>query len=184
MPVLALEQSVFPHDLLDTLAVEDTSRQWWVIYTKSRQEKALVRQLGVQDVPCYLPLVPKDHYNRGMRSCSHHPVFAGYVFLFGDEMERVQALKTNRVSRILPVNDGEELRADLCRVRDLIALDAPLTVERCLEPGQAVRIKHGSLAGLEGTIIQRRNTTRLLIAVRYLQQGISIQIDDFMVEPL
>jgi transcription antitermination factor NusG len=184
MPVLALEQSVFPHDLLDTLAVEDTRRQWWVIYTKARQEKALVRQLGARDVPCYLPLIPQENFSRGWRTCSHLPVFAGYVFLFGDEDERIKTLKTNRVSRMLPVPDGEQLRADLCRVRDLIDLDGPVTVERRLEPGQQVRIKRGSLAGLEGTIIQRRNTTRLLIAVRYLQQGISIQIDDFMVEPL
>src|SRR5688572_10820907 len=110
MPVLALEQSVYPEDLLETLSVEDTSRKWWVIYTKARQEKALVRQLGAQSIPCYLPLVPQENFTRG---CAYHPVFAGYVFLFGDEMERVHALKTNRISRVLPVADGEELRNDL-----------------------------------------------------------------------
>jgi transcriptional antiterminator RfaH len=47
-----------------------------------------------------------------------------------------------------------------------------------------VRIKSGALMGLEGMILTRRGETRLLIAVHYLQQGVSVQIDDYMVEPI
>ena len=53
-----------------------------------------------------------------------------------------------------------------------------------LSPGQRVRVKAGALAGLEGTVIARRNTYRLLVAVNFLQQGVSVAIDDFMVEPI
>jgi hypothetical protein len=59
-----------------------------------------------------------------------------------------------------------------------------LTVEGRLKAGDRVRVKHGVLGGLEGTIIRRNRKTRLLIAVNYLQQGVSIEIDDFMLEPL
>jgi hypothetical protein len=38
--------------------------------------------------------------------------------------------------------------------------------------------------GLEGTIVSRRGEDRLLIAVNFLQQGVSIQISDFQVERL
>jgi hypothetical protein len=38
--------------------------------------------------------------------------------------------------------------------------------------------------GLEGTVVERRGEERLLIAVHFLQQGVSIQISDFQVEPL
>ena len=193
MPILQLEKSIFPDNLLNGYADSEFDPQfesdpeakptWWAIYTKARQEKALVRQLVGQKIPCYLPLVGQDQLSRGKRGRSYHPVFSGYVFLFGDNEQRVQALQTNRISRILPVADGRQLCRDLKKTRDLIATDAPLTIERRLEAGQFVRIKGGALSGLEGTIIQRRNTTRLVIAVNYLQQGVSIQIDDFLVEP-
>ena len=115
---------------------------------------------------------------------AHLPVFGGYLFLYGTEEERVQALTTNRISRILPVADTLQMTSDLRFVRSLIQAGAPLTVESRLQPGQRVRIKSGSLMGLEGTILTRRGETRLLIAVHYLQQGVSVQIDDYMVEPI
>ena len=40
------------------------------------------------------------------------------------------------------------------------------------------------MAGLEGTVIHRRGKTRLLVAVKMLQQGVSLEIDDFQLEPL
>ena len=47
-----------------------------------------------------------------------------------------------------------------------------------------MRIKTGSLAGVEGTVVQRRGRNRLLVAVNFLQQGVSIDIEDFQLEPL
>jgi transcriptional antiterminator RfaH len=93
-------------------------------------------------------------------------------------------MKTNRVSRLLPVGDPDRLLFDLRQLRQLIASGAPLTVESRLEPGDQVRVRHGPLAGLEGTVLTRRGKTRLLIAVDFLKQGASVEIDDFLLEPL
>jgi hypothetical protein len=38
--------------------------------------------------------------------------------------------------------------------------------------------------GLEGVIISRRGEDRLLVGVHFLQQGVSILIQDFQVEPI
>jgi hypothetical protein len=35
---------------------------------------------------------------------------------------------------------------------------------------------------LEGIVTKRRGVSRLLVAVNYLQQGASVEIEDFMVE--
>lgn len=187
MPILAEETSIYPDNLLDNPADPDDDRRWWAVYTMARQEKALARQLLGYEIPFYLPLVKKDRYSRGRRLCSYLPLFDGYVFLHGTEDERVRTLTTNRISRILPVRNQDELLADLSRVKHLIESDAPLTVEKRLRSGHRVRIKSGALKGLEGTIIRRNNGNkgpRLLVAVNYLQQGVSVEIDDFMVEPI
>jgi hypothetical protein len=47
-----------------------------------------------------------------------------------------------------------------------------------------VRIRTGPLAGMEGVVVKRRGGDRLLVVVKFLQQGASIQIEDFQVEPL
>lgn len=184
MPILAAEPDCYPNDLLDELATTPAERRWWAVYTKSRQEKSLARQLHGMTIPYYLPLVSKTSRIGERKVKSHLPVFAGYVFVFGSEEERVHALTTNRISRILPVPCTEQMTADLRNVRSLILAGAPLTVESRLQPGERVRIKSGALMGIEGTILSRRGETRLLIAVHYLQQGVSVQIDDYMVEPI
>jgi transcription antitermination factor NusG len=190
MPVLAQEPCLFPENLFDDptgvqqLDGPAEERVWWVIYTKSRQEKSLTRDLLGYQIPFYLPLVPRDHLIRGHRVHAYVPVFPGYLFLYGSPDERVRSLTTNRISRILPVPGQDELQQDLRQLAHLIAIGAPLTVEQRLCPGRRVRIRSGPMVGFEGAIFQRRGSDRLLVAIDFLQQGVSIEINDFMVEPL
>ncbi|MHC4406167.1 MAG: transcription termination/antitermination NusG family protein, partial [Planctomycetota bacterium] len=155
-----------------------------VLYTKARQEKAIARDLFAWGIPFYLPLVTKTSVCRGRKICAHVPLFQSYVFLFGTESERVQSLTTNRLSRILTVYDPDRLRFDLQQVEELIASGVPLTVESRLAAGRRVRVVHGPLRGLEGMVVVRRGSTRLWVYVDFLQQGASVEIDDFLLEPI
>jgi transcription antitermination factor NusG len=187
MPILERENSIFPDELLFDAAFGGAhpDRRWWTILTRARNEKALARHLFEQKIPYYLPLVPKRNRVRNRVVHSHIPVFGGYVFLFGDEYERQQSMTTNRVSAVIDVFEQDQLRGDLVQLYQLIESGEPLTVEQRLQPGQAVRIKSGSLRGIEGVITDRRGgKQRLLVAVHYLNQGVSLEIDDFMVEPI
>jgi hypothetical protein len=190
MPVHEQETSVFPCDLLqmpEGLAEAGPGeglRQWWVLYTRSRQEKSLARDLLQYQIPFYLPLMKTNKVYRKWKVSTYTPLFSGYVFLFGSDEERGRSLTTNRLSRILAVRDGESLLHDLRQLQLLIASGAPLTIESRLAPGVRVRVRRGLLEGLEGTILDRRGQTRLLVSVNFLQQGASVEIDDFMLERL
>jgi transcription antitermination factor NusG len=184
MPILAAESSLFPENLLGEFVDQGMERRWWAIYTKSRQEKSLARQLLGMEVPFYLPLIPKTSLIRGRRFTSQIPLFGSYMFLFANEEERVKALTTDRIVQLLPAPAGDEIVKDLQNVQSLIKAGAPLTIESRLEIGRRVRVKSGSLMGLEGEIISRRGENRLLIGVQFLQQGASILIRDFQVEPI
>ena len=75
MPILAKEVSVYPSGLLEQ-PPDGEDRRWWAVYTKSRQEKAVARQLVEHEVPFYLPLIPKDNIIRNRRVRSHIPLTA------------------------------------------------------------------------------------------------------------
>ncbi len=199
MPILQQQPSVYPPELLSDTTPDpaiviagqvieekevENTRAWWMIYTRSRQEKSLARKLYAQQVPFYLPLVPHEHHYRGRNVKSHIPLFSNYMFMFCTEDERVAALKTNCVSRMLLVDGWERRVNDLLNIHQLIECGAPMTVEQRLQPGRPVRIKSGAMKGLEGVVIERRGQKRLLIAVNYLQQGVSLAIEDFKVEPI
>jgi transcription antitermination factor NusG len=184
MPILGEETSLFPETLLDDMTCQPSERHWWVLYTRARQEKAVSRDLLGFQIPFYLPLVKKTWVSRGRQVSSHIPLFPGYVFLYGSDQERIRGLTTNRISRVLTIDDPACLLHDLRQLRQLIASRAPLTVESRLVPGNHVRVRHGPLAGLEGTVLTRRGETRLLVRVDFIQQGASVEVDDFLLEPI
>ena len=190
LPVRNHEQpDLYPETLLDEMVAPEEARggvdrYWWAIYTRSRQEKSLARDLWSLRIPFYLPLVEKQTCYGKRTVSSRLPVFTNYLFLFGSEDERIASLSTNRVSRILPVPDPDLLRRDLTHLHLLIASGEPLTVESRWQPGQRVRIRRGPLAGLEGTVMERRGRTRLFVAVDFLQRGASMAVDDFLLEPI
>jgi transcription antitermination factor NusG len=184
MPILKEETSLFPDTLLEETPLGIPNRHWFALYTKARQEKSLARELLKQLIPFYLPQVKKTNVVRNRRRVSLMPLFGGYLFVYGAEEERIRCLTTNRVSRILQVAEPEQLVFDLRQFHRLIAANAPLTIESRLAPGQRVRVRQGAFAGLEGTVLKRRGETRLLVAINFLQQGASFEIDDFLLEPL
>jgi transcription antitermination factor NusG len=184
MPVFEEQASLFPETLLEGIPDDVQGRQWWVLYTRSRREKAVARHLLGYEIPFYLPLVEKNAVRRGQRVRTLVPLFAGYVFLYGCEEERVLSLTTNHISRVLDVPDPDGLRGDLRQLRQLLAANVPLTVESRLAPGARVRVRYGPMEGIEGTVLSRRGRTRLLVAVDFLQQGASVEINDFMLEPI
>jgi transcription antitermination factor NusG len=184
MPILREEPSLYPETLLEQPPLDLADRRWFALYTKARQEKSLARELLKQRIPFYLPLVKKNSVSRGRKRVSLSPLFGGYVFLFGGEEERVRCLATNRISRVLAVEQPEQLVFDLQQFQRLIAANVPLTIEARLAPGRRVRVRQGAFAGLEGVVLKRRGETRLLVAINFLQKGASVEIDDFFLEPL
>ena len=83
--------------------------QWWVAHTKSRNEKALAGDLAVKGISYFLPMSWKVKKTRGRTIKSLLPIFGGYLFFCGDERQRVETLKTNRVANIITVSDQQRL---------------------------------------------------------------------------
>ncbi|MBA3311887.1 MAG: antitermination protein NusG [Planctomycetota bacterium] len=186
MPLLAREIDCFPPDLFES---PDLNRRtegtgWWVAYTRSRREKDLMRRLVATNTSFYCPIISKrTRAPSGRIRESFVPLFPGYVFLYGNEDDRLTALTTNCVSWINPVADPIQLTRELAQVRRLIASNLPITPEERVETGIAVRVLTGPLRGHEGVVIERRGKRRLLVSVDLLQQGASVDLDECDVQP-
>lgn len=184
MPILLPEVQCYPADLLEPPASAELKRCWWIVHTRSRQEKSLARDLLERQIPFYLPQVLRSSIVRGRKRTASIPLFSGYLFLFGDEGDRYRSMTTNRVAQTLPVLEQQELVEDLRQIRSLIERKAPLTTESRLKAGDRVRVKNGPFAGVEGTVVSRCRKTRIVIAVRLIQQGVSLEVEDCQLEPI
>lgn len=183
MPILPPEPDCHPADLLDH--DDCVTKSWWLVYTKSRQEKQLMRLLREADVPHYGPqIVHRRRSPAGRIRTTYAPLFNNYIFVCGSDDDRYQAVCTGRVQKATPIKDVDEFVEDLRQVRNLINLGVPLTLESRLEAGQHVRVRSGSFAGYEGTVLRREQETRLLVSVRFMEQGVSVKLEDCQLEPI
>jgi len=185
MPLLPMETFVFPEDLLTapTLTSGDEER-WWVLHTRPRAEKALSRKILGHSLHYFLPLCKRQWRSNGRMLCSYVPLFPGYVFLHGDADARLHTLETNLVANCLPVPNQAQLQADLLRVYQLMTSGAPSSPEERLEPGMRVEIIEGPLAGMEGTILRQGKQLKFYVAVKFLQRGVSTEVESWMIRPL
>ena len=186
MPILAKEPDLYPDELLDRyLAGGIPDGTWWALYTRSRREKDLMRRLLSLEIPFYSPIIERRYRSpSGRARTSHTPLFPNYVFLCGDEEARQAALTTNCISRCVPVHDSTDLATDLKRIQRLIETGHPISPEPQIEKGQPVRVLTGPFASFQGTVIRRHNKRRLLVDVRFMQQGASVLLDHSELEPL
>ena len=184
MPILSKEDDIYPADLLQNEALlADEQRSWYCLYTLSRREKELVRKLVVREIGCYLPVVPKRYRSpAGRLRTSYVPLFNNYVFLFANESERYICMTTNCISRLQEVTDREQLVNDLRTLQAAIASGIPLTPESRIEPGQRVRVRRGPFQGYEGQVLRREGKTRLLLSINFLEKGVSMEVDEAVLD--
>ncbi len=180
MPILELEPSLFPDDLLER---HDESSTWWAMYTLSRQEKSLMRYLHAHSVSYYCPIVANRYRSPGGRArVSYLPLFSNYVFVRGTEEDRITALASNCISRQIIVENGPAFLEQLCSIQALVTSGRSITVESRLIAGDQVRVKSGPLMGITGTVLQRQGERRLIVAVEFMHQGASIVLGDWETE--
>lgn len=183
MPLVQLDRFIYPENLLENYQEQIAPNYtWWVLYTKPRAEKEVARRFQERNLSFFLPLYQRRWRTKGRAFQSQLPLFPGYVFLYGDHDGREFALETNRLLRVITVNDQELLVSDLQQVYQMIANGVSLAPENRLESGMEVEIIHGPLRGLRGKVIRKENKLRFLVEVQFLRQGVSVEIEGWMLE--
>jgi hypothetical protein len=157
--------------------------RWWLIHTKPRHEKTLARELRALDIPHYLPVTKCKSITRGRPRLTQAPQFPGYLFLWGNFEQRLSALKLNRIVASYRVEDSLGLAQQLWELADLIEKGVPLRIEERLVAGQYVRVKSGLLKDKRGVVMRRAGKSRLFILVSELLGGVSLEIEQHLLEP-
>ena len=164
--------------------VENAST-WWAIYTRHQHEKVVAQVLETKGFEVFLPLYDSVRRWKDRSKMLSLPLFPCYVFVRGGISRRLHVLTTPGVHTILcngeriAIIPNEEMEA----VRR--AVNSPSRVEphpflRC---GETVRVTRGSLEGVQGVLLRKKSSYRLVLSVEMLAQSVSVEIDAADVEP-
>ena len=156
--------------------------RWFVLRTRSRQEKILAHDLTNRGIGSFLPLVTCTKYYAGRRANVEVPLFPGYVFLHGSPDEAYTADRTHRVAQIITVPDQIRLDWELRNIRAVLGTDAPLDPYPFLHAGVRVEVRDGPFRGIQGIIEDRARRERLILKVDILGRAVSLEINGALLD--
>jgi len=160
---------------------------WFAVRTRSRHEKSVARQLEERGITAFLPLVTQLRRWSDRRKLVQFPLFPGYTFvrLSYEPPVRLAVLQTEGVVHFvgthghgIPIPD-EQIES----IQTLLRNDVLIESHPYLKIGQRVRLRGGSLEGMEGILVARKGHRMLVISVELIQRSLAIQVDGYDVEP-
>ena len=159
-------------------------QQWFVLHTKSRQEKVLAADLSAMGIQYFLPLVEQVRFHGRRKVSIEMPMFPGYVFLRGTREEAFEADRTRRLARIIDVSDQDQIAWELKQISFALQQQAPLDPYPYLRNGLKVEVRAGPLRGLQGVIERRVRPDRLLLQIDMLGRAVGVEIDGALLDPM
>jgi transcription antitermination factor NusG len=159
---------------------------WWALYTRHQHEKAVAEVLSAKGFEVFLPLYSSMRRWKDRKKVLSLPLFPCYVFVRGGINRRLQVVTTPGVHMIL--YHGEHVavipEVEIQAIRRIIEGDFPVEPHPFLKCGERVRVIRGSLEGVEGVLVRKKNQFRLVLSVEMLAQSVAVEIDASEVEPV
>jgi transcription antitermination factor NusG len=166
------------------LAVQQEN--WYAVQTRARHEKMVAARLQEQGVTTFLPLVTQIHRWSDRRKKVELPLFSCYLFvhLTPTNEDRVRVRQLGGVCGIVGVRgEGSPIPEEQIEaVRTVISDALPWSFHPFLKIGQRVRVRGGSLEGVEGVLVSRNGDRTLIISVDAIQRSLAVRIEGYDVE--
>lgn len=172
---------------MESLAGGPSSKvSWYALQVRSRKENYIASQITGQGYECLLPTYKSVRKWSDRVKELEQPLFPGYLFCRFDFQDRRPLITTPGVLQIVgsgrvavPVPDEE--------IRSLqLALSSTQSKQPWpyLEVGQRVRVNYGSLAGLEGILVNLKGNHRVVLSIALLQRSVAMEVDSAWLTPV
>jgi transcription antitermination factor NusG len=169
------------------LSQSDSDRSdWWAVYTKHQHEKTVAEMLTGKGFEVFLPLHETMRRWKDRQKLLSLPLFPCYVFVRGDVTRRLQVATTPGIHMIL--SRGEQIQAvpelEIDAIRRAVQGSYRIEPYPFLKVGERVRVIRGSLEGVEGILVRKKNLFRLVLSVDMLAQSVGVEVAAADVEPV
>jgi transcription antitermination factor NusG len=159
---------------------------WWALYTRHQHEKTVADMLSAKGFEVFLPLYESMRRWKDRSKMLTLPLFPCYVFVRGGLNRRLQVVTTPGIHMIL--SHGERVaiipEAEIQAIQKVLKGNFRVEPHPFLKCGERVRVTRGSLEGVEGVLIRKKNLSRLVLSVDMMAQSGAVEIDATDVEPI
>jgi transcription antitermination factor NusG len=159
---------------------------WYAVHTRSRHEKRIASELQARGITTFLPLVTEMHKWSDRKMKVEVPLFSCYLFvnISASAEARVSVLRASGVLNLLGGNHQGMAIPDnqIQDIQTILSKRVPFASHAFLDVGQTVRVRGGTLDGIEGIITRCNGNSRLVISVNTIQRSLSISVEGYQLE--
>jgi transcription antitermination factor NusG len=159
---------------------------WWAVYTQHQHEKSVAEMLCGKGFEVFLPLHDSTRRWKDRQKVLSLPLFPCYVFVRGALSRRLQVVTTPGIHMIL--SRGEQIEVipetEIDAIRRAVQGSYRVEPHPFLKIGERVRVTRGSLEGVEGILVRKKNLYRLVLSVDMLAQSVGVEVSASDVEPV
>ena len=152
---------------------------WFAVWTRSRHEAAVARELSGKGIESFLPTLPRWSRWKDRRKRIDWPLFPGYCFARLDPRFSL-AVRTCTGVVGLVATDGRPAPIpdiEIDGIRQLVTSDLQYDPCPLIHEGDMVEVVSGPLRGVAGRLVRKGAHARLVLAVDLIGQGVSVEVD-------
>jgi transcription antitermination factor NusG len=151
---------------------------WWAVYTRHQHEKTVSEMLTAKGFEVFLPLYESTRRWKDRRMVLSLPLFPCYVFVRGGLDRKLQIVTTPGIHMIL--YRGEQVaivpNQEIEAIQRVVGGSCQIEPHPFLKCGTRVRVIRGSLEGVEGILVRKKNLFRLVLSVDMLAQSVAVEV--------
>jgi transcription antitermination factor NusG len=158
---------------------DKTEIGWYAIWTRSRHESRVLRQLDEKHIEGFLPTISRWSRWKDRKKRIDWPLFPGYCFAHIDPAASLPVLKCAGVVSVIavagkpvPVPDSE-----IESIRRLVTSELKYDPCPFVHEGMNVSVVSGPLRGVTGKLVRKGPHARLVLAVDLIGRAVSVEID-------
>jgi transcription antitermination factor NusG len=167
--------------------VTAANESWFAVQTRPRHEKRVAAGFQEKGIRTFLPLLSENHRWSDRCRVVDVPLFPNYVFVQATDIPttRISVLRTTGVVRFVGVRGAGVAIPDeqIESVRIVLEHGIQFAPFPFLNVGQRVRIRGGSLEGVQGILLGKNGDKSLIISVELIQRSLAVRVAGFQVEP-
>ena len=157
---------------------------WYALYTCPRHEKRVAEQIERRNISCFLPVYRSIRRWKDRRKELELAMFPGYVFVQMALENKLRVLDLPGAVRLVSFN-GRPAAVPAYEIEILQNRLAGAKVEPYpfLRTGRRVRVRSGSMEGLEGIVVRRKDSCRVVFSIELIQRSVAVEVDQADLEP-
>jgi len=165
---------------------EIACESWYAVQTRARNERVVLQRFQDKGLTTFLPTVTEVRRWSDRWKQVEIPLFSCYVFvkILPTNEDRMRVLCTDSVFDFVgtprygtPIPD-EQIEAVQLIVNERMNWETyPF-----LKIGQRVRIRSGSLTGVEGILVSRNGKRSVVVSVDAIQRSLAVRVEGYEIE--